>query len=78
MPYFSTDERKDNHKMSLLSPKTIVISTAPNKNNVLEIPQSFSLSTAVMDTLYEENEGGGPKKRRRLNHLTVDEKMMRR
>ncbi|XP_021369507.1 X-box-binding protein 1-like [Mizuhopecten yessoensis] len=57
--------------------RTIVINTAPNKSNILELPQS-AMSTSVMDTLYEESEGGGPKKRRRLTHLTPDEKMMRR
>ncbi|XP_033748659.1 X-box-binding protein 1-like [Pecten maximus] len=64
--------------MSIKTPKTIVINTAPNKSNVLELPQSTNLSTAVMEGLFEDSEGGGPKKRRRLTHLTSDEKMMRR
>lgn len=63
--------------MSVTTPKTIVINTS-NKSNILELPHSTNLSTAVMDTLYGDSEGGGPKKRRRLTHLTAEEKMMRR
>jgi len=64
--------------MSILSPKTIVITNIPTRH----IPRTVSVSvnTTVMEDIYEDSESseGGPRKRRRLNHLTVEEKLMRR
>jgi len=58
--------------MSLITPKTIVITTLPGKS-------AHERTVAVdMDDIYGVEEGGGPRKRRRLTHLSPDEKMMRR
>ncbi|KAK6190838.1 hypothetical protein SNE40_002615 [Patella caerulea] len=54
--------------MSILTPRTIVITTSngPAKQGLL------------MDDLDEMTESGEPRKRRRLTHLTPDEKFLRR
>lgn len=61
-------------KMSLLSPKTIVITTVPGKTQSRPITVQ-----APMDVdYYSEDQDEGPRKRRRLTHLSPEEKMMRR
>lgn len=61
-------------KMSLLTPKTIVITTVPGKTQSRPITVQ-----APMDVdYYSEDQDGGPRKRRRLTHLSPEEKMMRR
>lgn len=60
--------------MSLLTPKTIVITTVPGKTQSRPITVQ-----APMDVdYYSEDQDGGPRKRRRLTHLSPEEKMMRR
>lgn len=56
-------------KMSALPQKTIVITSLPNQT-------ARNLYHDDMDDIY--GEGGGPRKRRRLTHLTPEEKMLRR
>lgn len=59
--------------MSLLSRKAIVITALGNKHaNSLQNPLAM---TEVDDIYYD---GSGPRKRRRLTHLSPDEKMLRR
>jgi len=61
--------------MSLITPKSIVITTVTNragKNTVT----GFQLATP--NVAMEETDSGHPRKRRRLTHLTPEERMMRR
>uniref|UniRef100_A0A194AQD9 X-box-binding protein 1 n=1 Tax=Pinctada fucata TaxID=50426 RepID=A0A194AQD9_PINFU len=59
--------------MSLM-PKTIIITTGKTQKTVTVQNQP----TMNFDDLYSMEEGGGPRKRRRLTHLTPEEKLMRR
>lgn len=58
--------------MSLLTPKTIVIATVPGKT------QPITIQSPVDMEFYPDEQDGAPRKRRRLTHLTPEEKLMRR
>jgi len=70
--------------MSLISPKTIVITAYPGKHGITMQPSQpeFSIlgggDSSDLDSDGGGNGGSGPRKRRRLTHLTPDEKMLRR
>lgn len=61
--------------MTALQPHTIVIQTLPAK-----IPTTLMVASQIehdmLDDLY--GDGDGPRKRRRLTHLSQDEKLLRR
>ncbi|KAK7506004.1 hypothetical protein BaRGS_00002726 [Batillaria attramentaria] len=59
--------------MSVLPHKAIVITALGNKHANLQNP----LAVAEMDDMFD-TDGGGPRKRRRLTHLSPDEKILRR
>lgn len=62
--------------MSVISPKTIVITAYPGKQGTVTMQKAdFSVLEPVDPYSYDS---GGPKKRRRLTHLTQDEKLLRR
>lgn len=61
--------------MSLISPKTIVITAYPGKHGSITFPQQNGMLGSV-DAF--DIDSGAPKKRRRLTHLTPDEKLLRR
>ena len=54
--------------------KAIVITTLGKHANSLS--NSFQVAEISDDCIYSD--GGGPRKRRRLTHLSADEKIMRR
>jgi len=64
--------------MSLITPKTIVITAYPGNRGNMESPQpEYSILTDTID-FDIDSDGGGPRKRRRLTHLSPDEKLLRR
>jgi len=73
--------------MSLISPKTIIITAYPGKHGSITMQPSqpeFSILGGGDSSDYDSDGdgggsgGGGPRKRRRLTHLSPDEKMLRR
>ena len=65
-------------KMTLVAPKTILISTVGGKSPLtLNVPQGGRPSPAVTDPMADLLEPG-PRKRRRLTHLSPEERMLRR
>ncbi len=63
---------KDYAKMSIVSPRTIIISTVPGQNPAI---RESAYSPAMSDDLLDSTPG---RKRRRLTHLSPDERLMRR
>ncbi|XP_005102484.1 X-box-binding protein 1 [Aplysia californica] len=64
--------------MSLITPKTIVITAYPGKHGSISM-QSNQSEYSLLDSVdFDSDGGGGPRKRRRLTHLSPDEKMLRR
>lgn len=65
--------------MSLISPKTIVITAYHGNHGNWHQPESSFLDDDSMDFDSSDGlDGGCPRKRRRLTHLSPDEKLMRR
>ncbi|XP_061163172.1 uncharacterized protein LOC133172327 [Saccostrea echinata] len=60
--------------MSLLTPKTIVIATVPGKTQ----PRPVTIQSPKEMEYFSDEQDGAPRKRRRLTHLTPEEKLMRR
>lgn len=59
--------------MAVVSPKTIVITTVSNKQAL----NKMTITPAMSDSLSDNGSNGG-RKRKRLTHLTPEERMMRR
>jgi len=70
--------------MSLITPKTIVITAYPGNHGMQPSQPEYSILGDLGDSAdMDDSDGGGgggvsPRKRRRLTHLTPDEKMLRR
>lgn len=71
--------------MSLISPKTIVITAYPGNHGSITVQPTqneYSIIGGCDSSDYDSDGGGsgggGPRKRRRLTHLSPDEKMLRR
>lgn len=62
--------------MDTIQPQTIIIRSVATKTPTT-ITVSTPLENAMLDDLYGDSDGG-PRKRRRLTHLSPDEKMLRR
>lgn len=67
--------------MSAITSKAIVITAYPGKHGTIALPTrnaEFSVLDCVDFDSDDSNSGGAPKKRRRLTHLSPDEKLLRR
>lgn len=64
--------------MAIVAPKTIILSTSGRGLNILPTSMIDDSILDIGDIEEESTDPGGPRKRKRLTHLSPEERMMRR